>query len=85
MMNRHARMLAVMGAACVLAACGEREQLLQAPQQGGLSYQGKPDTRPWDNRPTAAGASSWPAGDRGAWEKAIRARNRAQDDYARMP
>lgn len=85
-MNRPTMSLAAMTAACcLLAACGEREQVLQPPQQGGLSYQGKPDTRPWDHTPTAAGSSSWPAGDRGAWEKAIRARNQAQNESVRMP
>lgn len=84
-MNRHTTALAVLVAAATLTACGEREQVVQPPQQGGVSYQGKPDTRPWDHDPSAFGASNWKPGDRGAWENALRVRAQTQNEYVRMP
>jgi hypothetical protein len=56
-----------------LAACGERTQVT-IYKQG--KYQGKPDSQPWDN--------DLYKGDRGAWEKAVRARNDAQNEYLRV-
>ncbi len=50
-----ARKLILAGVALLVAfglgACGEREQVI-VYQQG--KYQGKPDTRPWENDPAAS-------------------------------
>jgi len=64
---------AVIGAlATVVAGCGEK-QPVTVYKQG--QYQGKPDTRPWDNDQFK--------NDRAAWEKAIKARNGEQNEYSR--
>ena len=67
---------AVMG----LAGCGESEQVI-VYKQG--KYQGKPDTRPWDNEPLAMGPK-WTKGDKASWETQIRTRNLTQDEYKRI-
>ena len=56
-----------------MAACGERPQVI-AYKQG--IYQGKPDSRAWDN----------PAfkGDQRAWELALKDRAQAQNEYKRV-
>lgn len=59
-------------AAAGLAGCGEK-QPVTVYKQG--QYQGKPDTRPWDNDQFKS--------DKTAWEKAIKARNGGQNEYAR--
>jgi len=81
-----ARKLVLVGATLVLAlglaACGERDQVT-VYKQG--KYQGKPDTKPWDNDPTASlyTTSKWSKGDQTAWESAVRTRNLAQNEYTR--
>lgn len=60
-------------AAAGLAGCGEKEQVI-VYQQG--KYQGKPDTKPYDN-PTFAS-------DKAKWEAAVKARNLNQNEYSRM-
>jgi len=54
------------------AGCGE-QQAVTVYKQG--QYQGKPDKQPWDNDQFK--------GDKLAWEKAVKARNSGQDEYAR--
>ena len=66
----------------VVAGCGEREQTLQPGASSG-TYQGKPDGKPWENKPTSYGSGQWPQGDRGAWERVIKARAQAQNEYVR--
>ena len=61
-----------------LAACGEREQVV-VYKQG--KYQGKPDTKPWENDPGPG--SKWSKGDKTSWESAVRTRNLAQNEYTR--
>ena len=84
-MNR-ARKLVVAGAAFAalagLAACGETEQVI-VYQQG--KYQGKPDTKPWDNDPAASlyTTSKWTKGDKVGWEAALKSRNQNQNEYTR--
>jgi hypothetical protein len=67
------RILFPLLAAFVVAGCGERPQVL-AYKQG--KYQGKPDTAAYANAPYN--------GDRQAWENAIKQRNQAQNEYARL-
>lgn len=60
------------GSLVLLAGCGEK-QPVTVYKQG--QYQGKPDKQPWDNAQFK--------GDQVAWEKAIKARNGNQNEYAR--
>jgi hypothetical protein len=81
-----ARKLVFAGAALLLAlglgACGEREQVI-VYKQG--KYQGKPDTKPWENDPGASlyTSSKWSKGDKASWESALRTRNLGQNEYTR--
>jgi major membrane immunogen (membrane-anchored lipoprotein) len=61
------------GSLLLVAGCGEKQSVI-VYKQG--QYQGKPDTQPWDN---AAFKN-----DHAAWEKAIKARNGSQNEYARI-
>ena len=74
--------LAALIAAAGLAACGEREQVI-VYKQG--KYQGKPDSKPWDNDPAASlyTSSKWTKGDQTSWENAIRTRNLYQNEMTR--
>ena len=56
----------------VLAGCGERPQVITYKQG---TYQGKPDSRPWDNAPFK--------GDQRAWELALKDRAQTQNEYKR--
>ena len=66
-----------------LTACGEKEQVV-VYKQG--KYQGKPDTKPWENDPAASlyTTSKWTKGDQASWESAVRARNLGQNEYSRV-
>lgn len=66
-----------------LTACGEEPQVV-VYKQG--KYQGKPDTRPWDNEPAAAEfrGGKWNKGDRASWEQQIKARQLAQHEDRRI-
>ncbi len=66
-------LVAVAGAVAILAACGERPQVIQYKQG---SYQGKPDTPAYSNAPFD--------GDKAAWEKALAQRNQNQNEYKRI-
>ena len=65
-----------------LAGCGEQDQVV-VYQQG--KYQGKPDTKPWENEPAASvyTTSKWTKGDKSSWENAVRSRNQNQNEYTR--
>ena len=65
--------VAAMALAGVAAGCGEKSSVT-VYKQG--QYQGKPDKQPWDNDQFK--------GDRGAWEKAVKARNLGQNEYVRV-
>jgi len=81
-----ARKFALVGAALALAlglvACGERDQVI-VYKQG--KYQGKPDTKPWENDPGASlyTTSKWSKGDKAGWEDAVKTRSLAQNEYRR--
>ena len=74
---------AVFFVAVGLSACGERDQVT-VYKQG--KYQGKPDTKPWENDPAASlyTTSKWNPGDKTSWESALRTRNLAQNEYNRV-
>ena len=57
-------------AAFGLAACGEREQVIQPVSE--KRYQGKLDSKPWGN------------GERASWETQLKARQLMQDEYRRI-
>jgi len=66
-----------------LAACGEQTQVTQYKQG---KYQGKPDTRAWDNEPAAAElrGGKWTKGNRESWEEQIKSRQLAQHEHRRI-
>jgi hypothetical protein len=73
--------IATVGAcALVLAGCGESSQVIRY-QQG--KYQGKTDSKPWDNEPSPFSVSGLTKGDRIAWETQIKTRNQNQNEYQR--
>jgi hypothetical protein len=67
--------------AMALSACGEREQVV-VYKQG--KYQGKPDSRPWDNEPPVYGSGKWSKGDRVSWETQIKTRQLGQHEDKRI-
>ncbi len=73
---------AALVAAAGLAGCGEREQVV-VYKQG--KYQGKPDTKPWNDEPSAAvyTPEKWVKGDQASWENSLKARNQNQNEYTR--
>ena len=81
-MNR-ALLGAALVAALFIAGCGEPEQVV-VYKQG--KYQGKPDTRAWDNTPPAAElrGGKWAKGDRASWETDIKNRQLAQHEHKRI-
>jgi uncharacterized lipoprotein len=64
--------VALVAVAIGLAGCGEQPQVVRYKQG---TYQGKPDTKPWDNPPFS--------GNKAEWERAIKLRNEAQNEYRR--
>jgi hypothetical protein len=66
-----------------LVACGERGQ---DPVAGERTYQGKRDTKPWDNAPPVAElrGGQWTKGDRVSWETDIKQRQLGQNEYKRI-
>ena len=56
-----------------VAGCGEKPAVT-VYKQG--QYQGKPDSRPWENDQFK--------GDKAAWEKSVKARNVGQNEYVRI-
>ncbi|MEK7361582.1 MAG: hypothetical protein AAB133_05830 [Pseudomonadota bacterium] len=74
--------ISVLVATVVLAGCGEDEQVI-VYKQG--KYQGKADTKPWENDPGASAypASKWTKGDKNSWETALKSRNQNQNEYTR--
>lgn len=68
-----ALMVGLIAGAAVLAGCGEKPNVT-VYKQG--SYQGKPDNVPWQGAPFNNNQVEW--------EKAIKARNNAQNEYLRV-
>ena len=66
-----------------LAACGERGQATDYKQG---KYQGKPDTRPWDNDSPVAElrGGKWTKGNQSSWEEQIKQRQLAQHEHKRI-
>ena len=72
-MNRLLLVAAAAALALGAAGCGE-QAAVTVYKQG--QYQGKPDKQPWDNDQFK--------GDKGAWEKSVKARNLGQNEYVRI-
>jgi len=75
--------LAVLLFAFGLSGCGESEQVV-VYKQG--KYQGKPDSRSWENEPLPQEfrGGSWKKGDRTSWEEQIKNRQLAQHEHRRI-
>ena len=73
MTRRIALIAALLVAGGLAAGCGERPQVIDYKQG---TYQGKPDTRPWESAPFN--------GDKVAWENALKQRNQGQNEYRRV-
>ena len=72
-MKTLAMLLTAAFAAIAMSACGEKPSVT-VYKQG--TYQGKPDNRPWESAPFS--------GNQAEWDKAIKARNIGQNEYARV-
>ena len=72
-MMRDAGMTVALVLALMLAACGERPQVVNYKQG---TYQGKPDTPPYERAPYN--------GDKTAWEREIATRTQHQNEYKRI-
>lgn len=81
-MRRSAILAAVVAAAIVLPGCLEVEQTATPSRQG--KYQGKPDSKPWENTPLAYENAKWGKGDRTAWEEQIKQRQLGQHEDRRI-
>ena len=79
---RNTAAAAALLAAFGLNACMEVEQASSGPKQG--KYQGKPDTRPWDNTPLAYESAKWSKGDKATWENQIKNRQLGQHEHKRI-
>ena len=77
------RFLVFVVAVFALTACGEQTQVTDY-EQG--KYQGKPDTRAWDNEPAGAElrGGKWTMGNRESWEDEIKRRQLAQHEHRRI-
>ncbi len=73
----------VTGAALVgLAGCGEKPQDRTERRPGTTVTR---DTKPWNAEPNEFSTRAYPRGDHVAWEKALRDRAQAQNEYNRVP
>ena len=79
-------LILMVAALFALAACGEREQVVEGGKGGDAkrTYQGKRDTAAWDNSPLEYGSGKWSKGDRTSWETQIKARQLAQHEDKRI-
>ena len=66
-----------------IAGCGENTQVT-VYKQG--KYQGKPDSRPWDNDSPVAElhGGKWTKGNQASWEEQIKNRQLAQHEHKRI-
>jgi hypothetical protein len=69
-------------AALGLVACADRDPVVEQPS--GKRYQGKLDTKPWDNAPLGYGDAKWSKGDRASWEMQLKARQLTQHEDRRI-
>ena len=76
--------LAAFGLALIATGCGEREQIVQPVSE--KRYQGKRDSKPWDNDSPVAElrGGKWTKGSQDSWEQQIKARQLAQHEHKRI-
>jgi hypothetical protein len=76
--------LAILVLAFGLAACGDREQIIEP--QSEKRYQGKRDGKPWDSAPLAAEfrGGTWTKGNQQSWEEQIKTRQLGQHEHKRI-
>ncbi|HYX67287.1 MAG TPA: hypothetical protein VE935_23965 [Burkholderiales bacterium] len=77
------RLFTILLCLLLVAACGEREQVAE----GKRTYQGKRDTKAWDNEPLPYALNhggKWNKGDQSSWEQEIKARQLTQNEYERI-
>ena len=67
-------LIAALGAALGLAACGDSSTGVKAAK--------KVDGKSWEGAGPAYAASGWKVGDKASWEEQIRTRAQNQNDYA---
>src|SRR5436190_23973234 len=75
--------LFLMVVAYALSACAQREQVVEQ-QSSEKRYQGKRDSKPWDNDPLAYGSGKWSKRDRTRWETQIKTRQQGQNEDKRI-
>jgi len=77
-------LLAMVLAAFGLAACGERDQVIQPVSE--KRYQGKRDGKPWDNESPIVElrGGKWTKGNQASWEEQIKIRQLAQHEHKRI-
>lgn len=66
----------ILASSVLLAACSESSQALGEGRSHG-------DAAPWEGSKHGYMASGWTAGDQASWQKQMKARNQAQNDYNR--
>lgn len=66
----------ILASVVLLAACSEKSQALGEGRDHG-------DAAPWDGSKHGYMASGWTPGDQASWQKQIKARNQAQNEYNR--
>ncbi len=74
---------ALLAVVTLTVGCSEKEQVI-VYEQG--KYQGKPDTKPWENAPADSlhTTSTWTKGDKTSWEHALNSRTQKQNEYTRV-
>lgn len=72
------RFLVIAASMMVLAGCGEFDQSTDASP----SYPN--DTPPWQGTKNPHVVQGWTAGDKVTWEKQLRSRIQAQDEYVKV-
>jgi ABC-type glycerol-3-phosphate transport system substrate-binding protein len=70
-----AGLAALMGSSLLLAACTEKPQTAGGKKSDAKAYAGTGEA--------AFTAPGWKVGDQASWEQQIKARNQAQNEYAR--
>jgi hypothetical protein len=68
---------ALLGASLVLAGCAEKPQTASGKKSDAKAYSGV------SSSDAGFSAPGWKAGDQAAWEQQIKARNQAQNEYAK--
>jgi hypothetical protein len=67
-----------------VSACAERDQVIEP--QSEKRYQGKRDSKPWDNESPIAElrGGKWTKGNQASWEDQIKQRQLAQHEHKRI-